>query len=201
MKKGTEIAKTAHNYTETSIQSAEAMKANMGIDKFDAVVLASGLNFADSLSASAANQPLLLVYGKSLFANQKDFLNTFTGKKYIIGGTGAVSTEIEKQIGNCERLAGANRFNTSVLIAKKFFGTPKAVVFASAMNFPDGLCAGPLAYQLGAPLLLTTQNWEADAKGYVAEKNIQIGVALGGQSALSDKAIKNILGKTLKEYK
>ena len=53
------------------------------------------------------------------------------------------------------RLAGANRYATSVAISKANFAPPQDfVVVASGLNFPDALGAGPFAALVQAPLLL-----------------------------------------------
>lgn len=54
-----------------------------------------------------------------------------------------------------ERIAGATRYETAVAISRSAFTTSTVVLVASGENFPDALCAGPLAAAYGAPLLLT----------------------------------------------
>ncbi|WP_256841818.1 cell wall-binding repeat-containing protein [Ornithinimicrobium cryptoxanthini] len=56
-----------------------------------------------------------------------------------------------------ERLAGSNRHATAAAISREFFapGVPVAVV-ATGANYPDGLAAGPVADQLGGPVLFVT---------------------------------------------
>ncbi|SFR99826.1 Putative cell wall binding repeat 2 [Agrococcus baldri] len=57
-----------------------------------------------------------------------------------------------------ERLAGANRYATSVAISQRSFpGTAPVVYLASGTSFPDGLAAGPAAAHEGGPVLLTPQ--------------------------------------------
>lgn len=59
------------------------------------------------------------------------------------------------------RVAGADRFATSVAISQVAYPDPSAVttVFvASGRNFPDGLAAGPAAALAGSPLLLTEKS-------------------------------------------
>ena len=58
-----------------------------------------------------------------------------------------------------QRLAGADRYETSVLLSKsRWNSTTDNVVLATGEDFPDALCAGPLAAKLNAPILLTKQN-------------------------------------------
>lgn len=60
-----------------------------------------------------------------------------------------------------ERLAGSNRYNTSVAISGDAFptaGTASAAVFATGEVFADGLASTPLAGQIGGPVLLVRKN-------------------------------------------
>lgn len=56
-----------------------------------------------------------------------------------------------------ERLAGSDRYATAAAISREFFapGVPVAVI-ATGANYPDGLAAGPVADQLGGPVLFVS---------------------------------------------
>ena len=148
------------------------------------VLVCTGLSFADSLSASASELPILLVWN-DLTEGQKALLESLGGDNplYVIGGEGAVSAGMETQVaayGEVKRIGGANRFETSVMIAREFFDAPTAAVLAYAWDFPDGLCGGPLAAVLDIPLILTMPDYSAEAEAYAREINIQGGNVLGG---------------------
>ncbi len=53
------------------------------------------------------------------------------------------------------RLAGGDRYATSVAISEQFAPGRDAVFVATGTDFPDALAAAPAAAQLGGPLLLT----------------------------------------------
>lgn len=53
------------------------------------------------------------------------------------------------------RVYGASRYDTANAIAAKFWSTSDYAILARGDLYPDALCAGPLAYAYGAPLLLT----------------------------------------------
>ena len=161
------------------------------------LLISTGLTFADSLSASAAKLPILLVYGDKLLPEQADFL-TETGERplYILGGEGAVSgkmAEVLTAYGTVERVAGNNRFETSVKIAEKFFDSPESAVLAYAWDFPDGLCGGPLATTMNAPLILTMANYEESAKNYVRSTGISRTTILGGEKLIPDTSVDLIM--------
>ena len=172
--------------------------AEAGVQDGSEILVCTSTNFADSLSASATAKPILLVfneYGK-LYGKQPEFLAglkncTFT----VIGGESAVSADLAKAIetyGKVERLAGANRFETSVMVAQKYFEDVDTAVLAYAWNYPDGLCGGSLAYSLKAPLILTMTKYEAKAVEYAKAAGITSGLVLGGDTLISDEAVRAI---------
>lgn len=165
------------------------------------ILVCTGMDYADSLSAAATGLPILIVKDK-LNASQKSFLKTVNGDIYVIGGTAAVNEYVESELrayGSVKRIGGANRYETSVLIAKEFFTNPKEAVLAYSKNFPDGLCGGALAYNINAPLILTATGKEAVAVVYTNRENIQTGYVLGSDDLISDNAVKNVFNMSSKE--
>ena len=169
-----------------------AILEEAGVNRNDEVLIATGTNYADSLSASATGLPMLLV-GDKLTDAQVAFLVSTSGKFVILGGTGAVSKEIETELeslGDVIRVKGASRYGTSVAIARQYFTNPRAAVLAYAQGFPDGLCGGPLAIALGAPLILTSNESPWDADDYV--NGIYTGAVTGGSGRISDDTVRQI---------
>ncbi|MCU6756083.1 N-acetylmuramoyl-L-alanine amidase LytC precursor [uncultured Eubacterium sp.] len=185
---------------QTRYETNIAILKAAGVDKEDLLVC-TGEGFADSLSASAVGKPILLVAGSGVDDTQKKYLGSLKIKDiYLIGGTGVVSdktgTQLKKydQDDKCERVAGQNRYLTSVAVAEEFF--PKgsdSTVLAYAMNFPDGLAGGPLALSIKAPLILTDNSGYSDAVAYAKNAGIKKAVVLGGPTLISDGIVKNII--------
>lgn len=168
--------------------------------KGEELMICDGNNFADSLSASAAQRPIFLV-NKSLNKAQRAYLDTLrTRKYYLIGGTGVLPTALENDIntnfGSTIRLGGKDRYDTSVKVAKNkdLFNSPSKAVLAYGRNYPDGLCGGPLAAYMDAPLLLVQDASAATIKGYTSPKGIKSGIVLGGPSLIADKSARSIFG-------
>ncbi|MBQ3375336.1 MAG: BspA family leucine-rich repeat surface protein [Erysipelotrichaceae bacterium] len=161
------------------------------------ILVGTGLNFADSLSASATGLPVLLVKDE-LNARQREFLSRNQGKQIIVlGGTNAVNSSIEnrlKKYGEVDRIAGATRFETSQMIAERFFPQADTAVIAYSHDFPDGLCGGPLAYRLNGPVILTRPRNASTAKSYIKKNSIHSAVVMGGMARLDDSVVKNIMG-------
>jgi putative cell wall-binding protein len=176
---------------ETNIEILKEAK----VDK-ESILVCDGSNYADSLSASAAKLPILLVKG-GLNDTQRDYLNTLPGNDYyLVGGTGvlpvALENELKSDFGAVERLGGADRYETSTKVAEKFFEKPEKAVVAYAMNYPDGLCGGTLAAYMNAPLLLVRDDKVAITEKYSKAAGIKSGVVLGGSTLVSDKSVRTI---------
>ena len=182
---------------KTRYQTNLAILEEAGVDSSTEVLICTGTGFADSLSASATGKPILLV-GSSLTAEQEEFLKTTWGRFVIIGGSGAVSTAVEdrlNELGTAQvvRLSGKTRYETSVKVAERFFTAPSKAVLAYAHNYPDGLCGGPLACVLKAPLILTDTKTEA-AEAYFSTQNVDSGFVLGGDILVTDSAVRTLFG-------
>ena len=179
---------------ETNLKILEAADVAGG-----EIIVATGENFADSLSASAVRRPILLVKD-TLSDAQKEFLGGLEEAKfYIAGGTGAVSDKLKAELedytkAEIERLSGKSRKDTSVEIAKKFFKNPTAAIVASSENYPDGLCGGPLAAELNVPLILTFNGDYVRAREYVDEGGIDAGYVLGGSGVLLNETVVEVYG-------
>lgn len=72
----------------------------------------------------------------------------------------SVDVDPVQQSGQCDldvgRIGGANRAETAALLSAQRFVSADTVLVATSTSYPDALTAGPLAVQLGAPILLTS---------------------------------------------
>ena len=146
-------------------------------------VIATGTNFADALSVGpavygTAGFGLVLTNPSSLSASaQQTLINLGVKHVVIVGGTGAVSTNVESQIKALGitvdyRVAGADRTQTAAQIATwETAGLPATATYTPKLNslgfsvstvhiargddFADALAAGPLAGFGMNPILLT----------------------------------------------
>lgn len=183
------------NYRVVRLAGKDRYETNLkileeaGVEGKD-ILIATGKSFADSLSASAAGLPILLV-GNQVTNRQKALLES-AGQKIVLGGTGAVSDEVMKAVGAKERLGGKTRYETSVMIAERLVKHPKGAVLAYASKFPDGLCGGPLAYATNSPLILTKPGNTEAAGRYVQKYELKGGIVIGGTSLISEEAVDSI---------
>lgn len=185
-------------YTVKRLGGDNRYETNLAIlqeaDNYTDVIVCTGSDFADSLSASATGQPVLLVRGE-LTAQQKQFLEKTTGTITILGGINAVPTALENQLkeyADVKRIAGDNRYDTSTLLAERICEAPTLAILACGKDFPDGLCGGPLAYALGCPMILTANERSGYAESYAGDHGIGSGYILGGPVLISDKTVLKI---------
>ena len=81
------------------------------------------------------------------------------------------------------------------MVAEKYFNNPPTIAVAYGLNYPDGLCGGPLAMQYGCPLILTVSNDYSAAKAYASKIKATNTVTFGGPALISDDALNGIIGK------
>ena len=165
------------------------------------ILVASGMDYPDALSASAVGLPILLVSGNTLTAEQQTYLKSLKSTKItIVGGNGAVSAGVEssikalKKFATPTRLGGSNRYETSLMVANKYFASAPTMAVAYGLNFPDGLCGGPLAMKYKCPLLLATSKDTTSAHTYAYTHKETNTVTFGGTALVSDSAVKAIVG-------
>ncbi|QHA93410.1 cell wall-binding repeat-containing protein [Bacillus sp. N1-1] len=172
------------------------------------VVLTNGLGYADALSvgplaAQLGNAPILLTRGSSLdpFAEQ-EIKRLGANKVLLIGGKSAISTTVEKQVKGlgvtAERLGGANRYETNLMINERLDHV-EGVFVANGLNYADALASSPIASASDWAILLTDKKeLSAEALSYVKGQDTAI---LGGEAVISsnlEEQLKNSNGSNVK---
>jgi putative cell wall-binding protein len=158
--------------------------------------VATGTNFPDALSASAAGgsfgAPVLLVYGAASAADAatKSTLSDLgvTTLK-IAGGPASVSPGIESSLASVApvtRLSGADRFEASIAINHDAFKRADDVFIATGLNFPDALAGAALAASSTAPLYVVPSTCVPQAAlSDIAALNPDRVTLLGGPASLT----------------
>ncbi len=191
------------NRFETASKAAEETGVPE-INGLKTVVLANGRNFADAVAISpgahALSLPILLTDSDVLSPFALAFINDNDVEQVLIlGGGAAVSDAIEAALVasgvQTERLAGANRYATSVAIANFHLAngfTAENIFLATGTNFADALGGGPLASITGGPLVLTTPTaLRAEVEAFlVANADVfDFLFVFGGAGAVSDATV------------
>lgn len=158
------------------------------------VVLASGFNFADALSAgqlaSALDAPLLLSSQNKLDSQTKNEIERLKAKKvFVVGGDNAISktgidTTLKSEKIDVTRLEGQDRYFTSQKVVEKTkeIINPEYLLIASGKNFPDALAATGFFVNHKSVMVLS------DGLTY-PQSNLQE-IAIGGVNQLPLKSFK-----------
>lgn len=189
------------NRYETSFSIAKYLMDNFNYNK--SILIANGLLEADALSVSSyateSKQPILLTDGNHISKNiVNEMKNYKIGYTTIIGGENTIKntvfegTDLELH----ERIAGSNRYETSVKIAEKLENVD-SIVFTNGYKSVDALSAASLYNVAKAPILLTdgvnlTKTQEEFIIELNKEKNIEKLYVVGGRDSIEDIIINKI---------
>lgn len=171
----------------------------------DTCIIASGENFADSLSigayATKNGYPIVLVQKDKINDVTKQALKDSKIKKcYIVGGENSISKSLEKELPQViERIAGNDRYETSLKIADKFYKDAEGAYLASGEVFADSLAINPIAAKFDVPLILTPKDKLPQKTLKYLEKSKIIQVAIIGGEKTVSKQIQQELAKNNQE--
>jgi putative cell wall-binding protein len=95
---------------------------------------------------------------------------------------------------NISSIEGVNRYETCAKLSEMTFPNgANTILIASGENFPDALCAGELADQLNAPILITPKD---SLNGFIEAEIIRLNpdncIRIGGKNAVSDEVMREI---------
>lgn len=169
---------------ETSAKIADKM------GYYDTAILVNGdKSLSDGLSASSLagkeKAPILLVKQNTI---PKEILTrALKAKKiYIIGGTAAISKDVEKQLAGKEivRVDGKNRVETSEKVAKLVGNYDEAFIVNGNTGEADAISVSSVAAKNQAPILLTNGKTSTHSKKTGVEYYV-----VGGDAVVSDSIV------------
>lgn len=179
---------------ETSLKAADAFRAELGVDKFDSVIIACGTNYADALAGSylscVRSAPILLVDDDNSHINAvKDYIQKNLdngGTVYLLGGPAVVPDKaIEGLEGfNFIRLYGDTRYETNIEILKeaaKFAGDVDEYMICSGTGFADSLSASATC----RPIILVKDSIQDNQKEYLDSLKGKKFYIIGGTGAVN----------------
>jgi putative cell wall-binding protein len=171
----------------------------------------AGRGWPDALAASPyaahSGRPILLVDTDRIPPETAGALDELgTTESVVVGGEAAVSRrvfdELQSDGHGPRRLAGANRYETSVAVLNEALDQGMSLSnlwLATGLNFPDALAAGPAVAAAGdALLLINGQNLANSpaARTFLQERAGDIGgaILLGGPRAITEAVAQEIAG-------
>ncbi len=162
-----------------------ASKKNPNIVIGDLYAGIDGYSYADALVAGSIigqmeNQVYILPYIKNN-PSSRDL-----AYEYVFGGFNSIPKNVEVAV----RIAGNNRYETSVEAAKKFEMLTKkklkTVILVDGGNYPDALAASTLAGKENATVITSPKNkLNKEAKKFIRNNGIEKVIIIGGENSVS----------------
>ena len=157
---------------------------------YDTAILVNGdKSLSDGLSASSLagkeKAPILLVKQNTI--PKETLTRALKAKKiYIIGGTAAISEDVEKQLAGKEivRVDGKNRVETSEKVAKLVGNYDEAFIVNGNTGEADAISVSSVAAKNQAPILLTNGKTSTHSKKTGVEYYV-----VGGDAVVSDSIV------------
>ena len=194
---------------ETSLKIAEKVttKATLNTNNTTFVVGGNGEADAMSISAYAAEEkaPIVVVDKNTVSEEAMELLE---GKNIeIIGGTGVVSEAVEAELKEIDkdekivRLAGETRQETNAKVINAHYNNPTTAFIAKDGyvggngKLIDALTAAPLAAEMNAPIILTTDGLTKEQADVVEVKLSTVKKLVQVGKGIADAAIKTIVEK------
>lgn len=161
-----------------------------GMNMWEFANLLIDLGAVEALSLDGGGSTTSVVLGEVRNRPSNGFLRSVAN---------ALVVEHSYPLAHSQRLAGANRYGTAAAIALAAHPDgADQVVLARGRDFPDALAGGPLAHQLGAPLLLTDTavlpDVTAQALAALGASRVRV---LGGPAAVSKEVVDDLRARGL----
>lgn len=163
----------------------------------DYVVVATGLDFYDALSASAVaglhNAPIITTPGAFLGADAKAEIQRLSPSHIIVmGGTAAISDQCFKTLqglvsnpANVVRYYGDTARATACDAYEKNVGQwGNTCIVATWTSFHDALSISPYAYSRQAPIFLTNPSNQLDGRTLADVRNFSHAIIVGGTAVV-----------------
>lgn len=167
----------------------------------DTVLIATGRNYADALSASGLagrlHAPLLLTDPYRLSPGILDRIKALGAQRVIIiGGTGAVSSGVATTLRGAgltvSRVWGIDRFETAAKVAQRMtsLGPVRGAFIVGATGWTDALAASPIAYRQQMPILLVKPgSVPLSTAEQFASLVVTDTIVVGNATAVSDEVV------------
>lgn len=170
----------------------------------DKVILASGANYPDALSASALagvhDAPIILTNPTELSSKAAATIKQLGPSTiYVVGGPSAVSDAVLQAASNiCGsntiRIYGSTRYETSLEILRQCNSSSDTLIVATGANYADSLSISPYAYVTKSPIVL------CDPYGGLTQEAIEAiraggfsrAILVGGNAAVPDVVISQL---------
>ncbi len=184
-----------------SVSTIGTRAVDKGWQKSDYAVIVNENDSPDMISASI----LARKYSAPVIFSDSDILNGYqmsqitklgVKKVFLVGGTAVLSANFEfifQTSGiSCERICGADRYQTSIAIAKRI-GTQNGVTIVAGDDYIDALSMIPIAGKLQMPIILSRKDvLDSVQKKFVAENVIPKSYVIGNADLISNNVVSKL---------
>jgi putative cell wall-binding protein len=167
--------------------------------------VATGAAFPDALAGGAVagrdGGPVLLATRSGIpAATATELARLAPARIVVLGGSSVLDDAVLAALrpfattGDVQRLAGADRYSTSVAVSRFAYGAGSETAFVTTgLAFPDGLASGPVAALVPGPVLLVAADRLPAVVGAELERLAPSQVViLGGTGVVSDAVVGQI---------
>ncbi|HEY2555527.1 MAG TPA: cell wall-binding repeat-containing protein [Diaminobutyricibacter sp.] len=151
------------------------------------VVGSGGLPLTYSVSSGTLPAGLSVNSATGVISGTPTTSGPYTYTVTTANGYGSGHATYTQHVAAVNRLAGTDRYQTSVAVAhQEFPATAPTVYVASGLNYPDALSAGPAAVKRGGPVLLTDPDrLPAEVAAEIHSLDPSTIVVMGGPGSVS----------------
>jgi putative cell wall-binding protein len=185
-------------YGSDRYETSTAIANQFSNQTVNSVILASGNDFPDALSASVlahqSKAPIVLV-DRDLQTSKEalEYIQAHLqpqGTIYITGGPGVIGNDFDNVLSSkgyqIKRLGGVDRYDTNKLIVNELNSTSDTIFIVSGENFPDALSVSSFASETNSPILLVNANSiSQQAQNYLNTKQPKQVYISGGTGVVS----------------
>jgi putative cell wall-binding protein len=181
---------------DTAVAIAEKLAEVLDVDEFETAVVVYARNFPDALAAAsyaAINEmPIFLTDTDEVSEPTADALEAFNVEEVlVVGGKSVISDDVVEEL-DAERIAGDDRFDTSVELAKYFELDTELFYIATGMGFSDAIAGAALAAKQGTGILLVGSSLPASVRDFLYSGKVMEAVVFGGANAVSATVLNNV---------
>ncbi|WP_270180636.1 cell wall-binding repeat-containing protein [Alkalihalobacillus sp. CinArs1] len=160
-------------------------------------IVAYGKDFPDALSiapvAAQLGMPILLTETDTIPAATSDVLSDYKST-FAVGGTGVIGKGVFGSLPDPERLAGSDRYETSVAIADYFGRDSQSLTLATGSSYADALTGSVLSAKFSEPMLLTPKaELDPTIEAYIVKNHKYNFTILGGTGAVEKSVEEDIM--------
>ncbi|WP_377887470.1 cell wall-binding repeat-containing protein [Alkalihalobacillus sp. R86527] len=174
------------NRYDTAAAIAEEMPAS------ESAVVAYGKGFPDALSiapvAAQLSMPILLTERDNVPNATSEALSNYEST-FAVGGTGVIGDDVLGELPKAERLAGSDRYETSVAIAEYFGRDSQSLNLATGTSYADALTGSVLAAKFSEPMVLTQKSHLASTTADYIKKNDKYNFTIFGGTGVVEKSV------------